>query len=124
MRAVSRPSAGGDHAPAAGADARDRRLRGPVRAVDSLAGLLAAGILLVGVVLLLAALIASAALDAAGLGPADGPGWSRVIAQLATGVAGEAVFRLRARWPVPVRVLGDLAVVGAVLGVIWWAWWP
>ena len=93
-----------------------------MRFLDALAGLLAAGGLVVGIILLFAALIAPAAVAAAGLGVADGPGWDRVLAQLAVGVAGETVVLLRRRWSTVIRVLADSAVVVAALLVIWWAW--
>ena len=92
--------------------------------LDALAGLLAAGVLAVGVLLLLAALIAPSALSAAGLAGATGPGWGRVIAQLAVGTVGELVVRWRGSWPTTIRVVADAAVIVAVLAVIAWAWWP
>lgn len=95
-----------------------------MRLLDKLAGLLAAGVLVVGIILLLAAVIAPGAVAAAGLGVANGPGWARVIAHLAVGTVGELVVLLRHRWPRPVRVLADAAVVLAALLVIWWAWLP
>lgn len=95
-----------------------------VRVLDGLAGLLAAGILVVGVGLIIAALVAPPAVAAAGLGVADGPGWSTVLAHLLVGVAGEAVVSLRRRWSTVIRVSADLAVVLAALLVIWWAWLP
>ena len=70
-----------------------------------------------------AALIAPAALAAAGLGPAAGPGWDRVLAHLTVGVAGELVVRRRGRWSGSVRVLADLAVLVAAVAVLWWGWW-
>jgi hypothetical protein len=94
------------------------------RFLDGLAGLLAAGILLVGVLLLVSALIAPGLLAAAGLGPADGPGWDRVLAHLGVGVVGELVVRLRRGWPTPARVGADAAVTVAALVLIWWAWLP
>lgn len=103
--------------------AADRERTG-LRVLDGLAGLLAAGVLVVGVLLLLAALIAPSVLAAADLGSADGPGWDRVAAHLAVGGAGEAVVRLRRRWPVTVRMAADLAVVVAAVAVIGWGWWP
>jgi len=84
--------------------------------------LVAAGMLVVGAVLLASALLAPAVLSAAGLGPADGPGWSRVGGHLLVGVAGELVVHRRRTWPPPVRVAADLAVLVAAAGVIWWAW--
>ena len=95
-----------------------------IRFLDGLAGLLAAGILLVGVLLLLTALVAPGLLAAAGLGPADGPGWDRVLAHLAVGVAGELVVRLRRGWPMAARIGADGAVTVAALVLIWWAWLP
>ena len=95
-----------------------------LRAIDLAAGLLAAGILLVGLGLLLSALIAPARLAAAGHGGANGPGWDRVIAHLAVGVAGEVVVRLRRNWSAPARVAADAAVILGSVGVIWWGWWP
>ena len=49
---------------------------------------------MVGVVLLVTAAAAPTVLDRAGLGEADGPGWSRVLAQLAGRRGGELVVRL------------------------------
>jgi hypothetical protein len=94
-----------------------------IRLLDALAGLLAAGSVLVGVLLLIAALAAPAVLDAVGLGPADGPGWGRVIAQLAVGLAGEVVVSLRGKWAAPVRVAADLTVICSAVAVISWVWW-
>jgi hypothetical protein len=95
-----------------------------IRFLDGLAGLLAAGILLVGVLLMVAALVAPGLLAAAGLGPADGPGWGRVLAHLGVGVVGELVVRLRGGWPMATRIGADAAVTVAVLVLIWWAWLP
>ena len=104
-------------------DARARA--GPaVRVLDTVAGLLSAGVLVVGVLLLVAAVIAPSALSAAGLGGATGPGWGRVIAQLAVGVVGELVVRFRGTWRTAVRAVADAAVIVAVPTVIAWAWWP
>jgi hypothetical protein len=66
-----------------------------LRLLDGLAGLVAAGMVLIGLLLLLSTLIAPALLSAAGLGVADGPGWTRVGAHLLVGVAGELVVRYR-----------------------------
>lgn len=112
-----------DPEPAAAATDRVRAALG-IRFLDGLAGLLAAGILLVGVLLLVSALIAPGLLAAAGLGPADGPGWDRVLAHLGVGVAGELVVRLRRGWPMPVRIGADSAVTVAAVALIWWAWMP
>ena len=95
---------------------------GWLRVLDTLAGLLSAGVLVVGIILLIAALIAPSLVAAAGLGVAAGPGWDRVLAQLAVGVVGETVVLLRRRWPMTVRGFADGAVVVAALLVIWWAW--
>ena len=91
--------------------------------LDGIAGLFSAGTLVVGVVLLLMALAAPTLLERAGLGEADGPGWSRVLAQLLVGAAGEVVVRLRGRWPTGPRVGADLAVIVGCLAVVWWVWW-
>jgi hypothetical protein len=88
------------------------------------AGLVAAGMVIVGAMLLASALLAPSVLSAAGLGPADGPGWSRVFGHLLVGVAGELVVHRRRRWPSPVRIAADLAVVLAAAVVIWLSWWP
>lgn len=95
-----------------------------VRLLDGLAGLLAAGVLLVGLLLLVAALLAPTLLSTAELGPADGPGWGRVIAHLGVGVAGELVVRFRRYWPAAGRVGADCAVILAAVVLLWWAWWP
>jgi CO/xanthine dehydrogenase Mo-binding subunit len=62
--------------------------------------------------------------EKAGLGPADGPGWGRVLAHLGVGVVGELVVRLRGGWPMATRIGADAAVTVAVLVLIWWAWLP
>ena len=93
------------------------------RILDVVAGLFSAGTLVVGVLLLVMALAAPTVLERAGLGEADGPGWSRVLAQLLVGAAGELVVRVRPRWPDGLRAAADLAVIAGCLTVIWWVWW-
>jgi hypothetical protein len=86
--------------------------------------LLSAGTLVVGVVLLMTALAAPTVLERAGLGQADGPGWSRVFALLLVGGAGElVVVLLRRRWPPGSRAAADAAVIVGCLAVTWWVWW-
>ena len=91
--------------------------------LDVVAGLFSAGTVVVGLVLLMMAATAPTVLDRAGLGAADGPGWSRVFAQLLVGAVGELVVRLGRRWPPGARVAADLAVIVGCLTVIWWVWW-
>ena len=86
--------------------------------------MVAAGMVIVGVLLLASALLAPTLLSAAGLGPADGPGWSRVLGHLLVGVAGEVVVHRRRSWPSSARIAADLAVLLAAAMVIWLAWWP
>jgi hypothetical protein len=112
-------SAGSTPPPGAGWVAERRGLR----LLDLLTGLVAAGMLLVGVLLLVAAVVAPAVLPGLGLGPADGPGWSRVGGHLLVGGAGELVVHGRRNWPPPVRVTADLCVVIAAGAVLWLAWW-
>ena len=94
-----------------------------VRILDVVAGLLSAGTVVVGAVLLVTALAAPTVLDRAGLGQAAGPGWSRVVAPLLVGAAGELVVRLRHRWPPDQRAAADVAVIVGCLAVTWWTWW-
>ena len=91
--------------------------------MDAVAGLFSAGTLVIGVLLLVMAAVAPTALERAGLGQADGPGWSRVSAQLLVGAIGELVVLLRRRWPPGARAAADLAVIVGCLTVTWWAWW-
>lgn len=109
--------------PPAGASSVVARQSRGLRLLDGLAGVVAAGMLLVGLLLLVAGFVAPAVLPGMGLGPAGGPGWSRVAGHLLVGVAGELVVRGRRNWPPSVRVAADLGVVLAAVGVIWWAWW-
>lgn len=119
MTSDAQPGASGSPAPSAPAPA------GPVlRTLDLLTGLFAAGMVVFGVGLLHAQLLAPALLSAAGWGAATGPGWARVLAHLLVGLIGEIVVRARHRWPGPIRVAADLAVVGAAVVVVAWAWWP
>ena len=94
-----------------------------VRILDAVAGLFSAGTLAIGVVLLVMAAVAPTVLDRAGLGAADGPGWSRVFAQLLVGAVGELVVRLGHRWPPGARAAADLAVIVGCLAVVGWVWW-
>lgn len=104
--------------------AADGRPGPAVRTLDALTGLVAAGMLVAGGVLLLAQLLVPAVLAAAGWGSATGPGWTRVLAHLAVGGAGEAIYRTRRRRHGALRGGPDLAVVAAALAVVAWAWWP
>ena len=63
--------------------------------LDAIPGLVSAGTVVVGMVLLVTALAAPTVLERAGLGLADGPGWSRVPASCGFGVIGELVVRPR-----------------------------
>lgn len=94
-----------------------------VRILDAVAGLFSAGTLVIGVVLLVMAAVAPTVLERASLGEADGPGWSRVLAQLVVGAIGELVVRLRHRWPPGPRAAADLAVIVGCVAVIGWVWW-
>ena len=91
--------------------------------LDAVAGLFSAGTVVVGAVLLVMALAAPTVLERAGLGQADGPGWSRVSSLLRVGGIGELVVRLRHRWPPGSRAAADVAVIVGCVAVIWWAWW-
>lgn len=122
MTPDAQPGASGSPAPSAPAPAGRA---GPVmRTLDLLTGLFAAGMVVFGVGLLLAQLLAPALLSAAGWGAATGPGWARVLAHLLVGLAGEIVVRARHHWAGPIRVVADIAVVGAAVVVVAWAWWP
>lgn len=113
------PSPGAE--PGAGPDGRP----GPaIRTLDALVGLVAGGMLVLGVGLLVAQLLAPAVLSAAGWGSATGPGWARVLAHLVVGGAGEVTYRTRRRRRGALRVVPDLAVVVATVGVVAIAWWP
>lgn len=94
-----------------------------VRVADGIAGLLSGGLLLVGIALLAAQLLAPSVLDDTGLARATGPGWGRVVAHLAVGAAGEIVVLCRGRLPVAARVCADIAVLLAVIAILWFAWW-
>jgi hypothetical protein len=99
------------------------RARGWLRLLDGLTGLVAAGMVIVGGLLLAAALIAPGLLADVGLGPASGPGWSRVGGHLLVGITGELVVHRRRNWPLAVRMAADLGVLVAAVVVIGWAWW-
>lgn len=95
-----------------------------IRTLDALVGLVAGGMLVLGIGLLVAQLLAPAVLSAAGWGSATGPGWARVLAHLVVGGAGEVTYRTRRRRRGALRVVPDLAVVVATVGVVAIAWWP
>ncbi len=88
----------------------------------TLGNLLAAGALVLGLGLLVAMLV----LPSAGVAAYDsttGPGWGRVVAHLAVGVAGEVAGQLARRRPRPVRIAVAAVTVVAVLAVLALSWW-
>ena len=88
-----------------------------------MAGLLSGGVLVLGLVLLLSQLFAPSLLGGTGYAAATGPGWWRVVAHLAVGLAGEAGVLLRGRTPTTARAAVAVATIVAAIVVLATSWW-
>ncbi|MBM9465808.1 hypothetical protein [Nakamurella leprariae] len=102
------------------------RPSGAVRALDAVAGALAAGLTVLGLVLLIAQTLSPSVADATDLGLATGPGWDRVLVTLGAGVLAEVLVQVRGRDTAragAVRLLLDAVVVVIGVTVLWWGWW-
>jgi hypothetical protein len=94
-----------------------------VRVLEVLAGLLSGGLVVVGILLLVSQIAAPSLLSGTGYATAQGPGWWRVAAHLAVGVAGEVGVLLRPKLPTAARAaMAGITVVAClvVLGAAWW----
>lgn len=117
---VSRPPVASEGGRAGGA----RRSASPaLRALEGAAGLLSGGLVVVGLALVALQFLAPQIAPGTGLAAASGPGWGRAGAQLAVGLAGEAVVLARRWCPGPVRAGLAAVVIAAVAMVLWFAWW-
>lgn len=103
----------------------DERTQRPAligRFAATLADLLAAGTLILGLGLVAVMLVLPApgttAFDAT-----TGPGWSRAVAHLAVGIAGEAAGQFARRRSWPTRVTLAVVTVVAVSVVLTLSWW-
>lgn len=94
-----------------------------LRILEGAAGLLSGGVLVLGVVLLLSQLFAPSLLGGTGYAAATGPGWWRVAAHLAVGLAGETGVLLRGRIPVAARTAVAAITILAAVAILACSWW-
>lgn len=94
-----------------------------LRALEAIAGLLSGGVLVLGVLLVASQLFAPSLLHGTGYATATGPGWWRVAAHLAVGLAGEAGVLVRRRMAPGARLAIAAGTVVAAVVVIAAAWW-
>lgn len=96
---------------------------GPARILEVMAGLASGGLAVLGLGLVVLQLFAPDIAPGTGLSAANGPTWSRALAQLGVGAAGELVVWARPRLGRGPRVWAAVAVLAAATVVLWLCWW-